>query len=603
MVTAVFGVPVSQRPSIPVPPSPCHSLSPSRYGRHIDRASHLPLVFDRPLRTFSTSEPAEVISLLREAEAASMSGYWVALMLSYEAAPAFDRSLKTHPPGALPLVWAAVFTGPSKNNLIFSSDGYRVGDWNPQVSRSEYAGAISRIHDLIARGDTYQVNYTFPLTSTFTGQPLTWYGDLSRAQGSDTCAYLDLGRSQVLSLSPELFFARHGNTVRTKPMKGTIRRGRWTAEDEGLARTLANSAKDRAENVMIVDLLRNDLGKVSIPGSVRVSNLFEVERYETLWQMTSTVDSTLRPEVSLTDLIAALFPCGSVTGAPKIRTMGIIHELEHQPRETYTGTIGFIQPGGDCVFNVAIRTIVLDSDAGSAKFGVGGGITFDSTAEREYEECLVKSAFLNASANSFQLLETMLLKEGEFFLLQRHLDRLRTSAQYFDFCFQEEAVRGELKCIATTQAQGQWKARLLLSKDGAVQSEVFELRTDRDHPRRVALADRPIDSADRFLFHKTTNRTVYEEALASRPDCDDVILWNERGEITESTVANVVVSIDGQLYTPPVESGLLAGTFRAELLAEGKIHERIIRVRDFKPSSKVFLINSVWKWMPAKLAD
>ena len=263
---------------------------------------------------------------------------------------------------------------------------------------------------------------------------------LCLAQGAQYSAYLDLGRYKVLCLSPELFFERRGNHVITRPMKGTVRRGRWPAEDRELAEWLKQSAKDRAENVMIVDLLRNDLGKVSVPGSVRVSSLFDIERFETVWQMTSTVESTLKDGVSLVELMSALFPCGSITGAPKIRTMEIIRELERSPRGAYTGTIGLLKPGGDCVFNVAIRTVVVDTETNQATFGVGGGVTIDSTAEREYEECLVKSRFLHTSPVEFQLFESMLLEDGEYFLLARHLERLRSSAEYFGFRFPEEEI-------------------------------------------------------------------------------------------------------------------------------------------------------------------
>jgi para-aminobenzoate synthetase/4-amino-4-deoxychorismate lyase len=265
------------------------------------------------------------------------------------------------------------------------------------VGRDEYDRAVARIQELIAAGDTYQVNYSFPLSTPFSGDAYELYRNLCLAQGAPYSAYLDLGRFKVLCLSPELFFERRGNHVITKPMKGTVKRGRWLAEDLKLAQWLRESAKDRAENVMIVDLLRNDLGKVAVPGSVSVSSLFDVERFETVWQMTSTVEATLKEGTTLVDLMTALFPCGSVTGAPKIRTMQIIRELERFPRGAYTGAIGFLKPGGDCIFNVAIRTVVVDTETNTATFGVGGGVTIDSTADREYEECLVKSRFLHVN--------------------------------------------------------------------------------------------------------------------------------------------------------------------------------------------------------------
>jgi para-aminobenzoate synthetase/4-amino-4-deoxychorismate lyase len=517
-------------------------------------------------------------------------------MLSYEAAPAFDAALVVHQPSDFPLAWATVFTDPL-DVATEESPPTSAELWSPSVSRDEYNRAVARVRELIAAGDTYQVNYSFPLTSTFHGDPYAWYRQLCVAQGAQYSAYLDLGRYKVLCLSPELFFERRGNHVVTRPMKGTVRRGRWPAEDQALAEWLQQSPKDRAENVMIVDLLRNDLGKVSVPGSVRVSSLLDLERFETVWQMTSTVESTLKEGTSLAELMIALFPCGSVTGAPKIRTMQIIRELERFPRGAYTGAIGFLRPGGDCVFNVAIRTVVIDTESNIATFGVGGGVTIDSTAEREYEECLVKSSFLHASPVSFQLFESILLEQGRYFLLEQHLERLRNSAEFFGFTLREEEISSALDRIAAENHPEPLKVKLTIAKDGHVETETSTIGT-REH-WRVALATSAVDSSDRFLFHKTTRRDFYNTQLASRPDCDDIIFWNEKGEVTESSIANVVVSIDGQLFTPPVESGLLAGTFRNQLLEEGKIRERVITIGEFESAKEFFLINSVRKWIRA----
>ena len=351
---------------------------------------------------------------------------------------------------------------------------------------------------------------------------------------------------------------------------------------------------------MIVDLLRNDLGKVSVTGSVRVPKLFELERFETLWQMTSTVESTLAPGKTLLDLISAVFPCGSITGAPKIRTMEIIRELEPYPRGVYTGTIGLIRPGGDCTFNVAIRTILLDSRSGKATFGVGGGVTIDSTAVREYEECLVKSSFLRNCPIDFNLFESLLLEKGRYFLIDRHLERITRSADFFSFECNSEVIRRALIDLSRENSEGTWKVKVELRKSGQFELEATTISID-DELKLVALADKPVDSANRLLFHKTTRRDFYSSALKQWPDCDDVIFWNERGEITESSIANVVVRIGDKLVTPPVESGLLAGTFRDELLAEAKIYERVITVEELLKAEEFFLINSVRKWMPAKL--
>ncbi|HSK62622.1 MAG TPA: aminodeoxychorismate synthase component I [Pyrinomonadaceae bacterium] len=541
------------------------------------------LTLDKPVETRIAERLDEVVPLLEWAEERARGGAWVALMISYEAAPAFDSALCAHDSDGIPLAWAAAYSEFWSERQVATD--LVSGPWLPKIDRSEYDSAVARIKELIVAGDTYQVNYSFPLTSSFSGDASAWFQELCLAQGATYCVYLDLGRYHVLSLSPELFFERRGDRVITRPMKGTIRRGRWTEEDEALADQLRNSSKDKAENVMIVDLLRNDLGKVSVPGSVHVSSLFEAERYETVWQMTSTVEATLRPGTSFVELMSALFPCGSVTGAPKIRTMQIIRELERFPRGVYTGAIGFLRPNGDCLFNVAIRTVVIDKQTGVATCSVGGGVTIDSTAAGEYEECLVKSRFLQSKPVEFELFETMLVEDGEIFLLERHLERLKKSAAYFGFKFNEKDIFPLLPPIRAKTA----KLKLSLRKDGRVRVDTF-LNTDKTDLKRIVLATKPIDSSDRFLYHKTTRRDFYS---------DDVILWNERGEITESGIANVVVRLDGELFTPPVSCGLLPGTFRAYLLDRGEIKERVITIEEFKRASELYLINSVRKWMKA----
>ena len=556
------------------------------------------LSFSSPSRILVAAHVDQVVSLLETAEAEAKSGNYVALILSYEAAPAFDSSLKTHSLQSFPLAWAAVFPTSAKS-LSFDSHHHIKSEWQPKVNRSEYDAAILRIQELIAMGHTYQVNYSIPLVSTFKGDAFSWYQSLSIAQGAEYCAYLDLGRYQILSLSPELFFERKGDRVRTKPMKGTVRRGRWEGEDNQLAKWLTDSSKDRAENVMIVDLLRNDLGKVSIPGSVKVTSLFDLERFETVWQMTSTVESILKPQTSLADLMSALFPCGSITGAPKIRTMEIIKELEPQPRGIYTGTIGLLLPGGACVFNVAIRTVVIDSLNGDARFGVGGGITIDSTPTREFEECLVKSRFLEHVSKPFDLFESILLEDGEYFLLDRHLERLQSSARFFEFEFSQASVLAALSEFK--DLEGRWKVKVLLRKDGVISTELSEVGPPIEW--RVGLASQPVDSNDRHLFHKTTARDLYSKELASRPDCNDVLFFNERGELTESTLANVVLELDGTLFTPPRSSGLLAGTFRDQLIADGEIEERVLTIEELQRATRVFLINSVRKWISVVIVE
>jgi para-aminobenzoate synthetase/4-amino-4-deoxychorismate lyase len=558
--------------------------------------------FSAPTKTFVATTMDEVLSLLERAELEAQAGNFVVVMLTYESAPAFDSALVTHEPAVLPLAWAAVF--PERSS--FEPAGIAASEpthWQPKIAKAEYDEKISTIQELIARGDTYQVNYSFPLTGAINADPINYYERLRQSQGAKYSAYLDLGRYKILSLSPELFFERKGDQVWTRPMKGTIRRGRWSEEDEALALWLANSEKDKAENVMIVDLLRNDLGKVSLPGSVNVTSLFELERFETVWQMTSTVESRLKRGTKLVDLMRALFPCGSITGAPKIRTMQIINELERFPRGVYTGTIGLLLPGGDCIFNVAIRTVLIDSEGATATFGVGGGVTIDSTADREYEECLVKAKFLESTPQEFDLFESLLLEHGNYFLLARHIERLKSSAIFFGFEFSEAEAISVLAGLNGQRPSGKWKVKLTLSKTGTLATEVSELGTRGDKPLRVAIARSPVHSSNRLFFHKTTAREFYLSELEAQPDCDDVIFYNELGEVTESTIANVVVRIDGKLFTPKRSSGLLAGTFRDQLLTNGEIEERTITLDELRKADEVFLINSVRKWMRAVLSD
>jgi len=550
--------------------------------------------FSSPSRILIAHRLDEVLPLIMSAENAALDGNFVALILSYEAAPAFDSAFFTHDSTQLPLAWAAVFPEIESSPQLQANE-FSLDDWKPTILRQQYDEAIFEIQELIARGDTYQVNYCFSLNAKFRGNELGCYRQLSVAQGAQYSALLDLGRYKVLSFSPELFFQRTGDVVTTKPMKGTIRRGRWTTEDEVLARQLACSKKDRAENVMIVDLLRNDLGKVSIPGTVEVTSLFELERFATVWQMTSTIESRLEPNTNLVQLLTALFPCGSITGTPKIRTMEIIGQLEPNARGIYTGTIGLIKPGGDSIFNVAIRTVVIDSETNQATFGVGGGITIDSAAENEYEECLVKARFLNIRPRDFDLFESILLESGDWFLLARHLKRLRQSAEYFGFEFCEALVANELQNVKNSNPTGNWRVRLTLTKDGQVSTNVKALPSPK--PFRVGLAESAIDSTDWLLFHKTTERSFYDAQLAAKPNCDDLIFFNERNEVTESSIANVVAKLNGRLYTPPVSAGLLAGTFRDQLIADNEIEERTIRVKEIRDAEAVFLINSVRKWI------
>ena len=563
--------------------------------------------FSQCVEEVSAHTPGEVLSALQSVEAAVRGGLHAAGFISYEAAPALNADLRVQDSRQVPLLWFGLFkerhaieAGAYAREAAFS-----LSSWQPSLREAAYRSAIEKIRAHIAAGDTYQVNFTFRLRSTLRGDDLALYHQMCKNQRAGYCAYLDLGRFRVLSASPELFFQWENGQITTRPMKGTGRRGRTTEEDRQSMALLHDSEKDAAENLMIVDLLRNDLGRISAPGSVQVARLFEIERYPTVLQMTSTITARPLAHFGLTDILQALFPCGSVTGAPKIRTMEIISGLEDSPRHVYTGSIGFVSPGPEAVFNVAIRTLLIDTHSGAAELGVGSGITYDSSAVDEYQECLLKASFLTQPQPDFALLESLLYEAGSgYFLLSRHLARLADSADYFGFAFDGESVAKAAQDAALDMNVGCYKVRLLLHRDGRIEVEKVKLTSGSTASNvSVAIASAPVKSDNVFLFHKTTHRAIYTSRAALRPDCDDVLLINERGELTESTVANLVVRLQGQNYTPPVSSGPLAGTFRAELLEQGMLAERILHPEDLRRAEAIFLINSVRRWMRVRLVD
>ena len=545
----------------------------------------------------------EVIPLLRRAEAATKEGKWVALALSYEAAPAFDSALEVKHSSEFPLAWMGVFERCSSTALISNPDRpFLVSEWQPQIDKREYRLAIQSIRDYIESGDTYQTNFTFPLRGHLTGDSFSCFRAIGGPQGAAYSAYLDVGSHRILSFSPELFVERRANTLTTRPMKGTLARGRWLEEDDQRALQLMESVKDRAENVMIVDLMRSDLGKIAETGSVAVPELFAVERISRVHQMTSTVTAVQRAGTGVVDMLCALFPCGSVTGAPKARSMAIIKDLEHEPRGIYTGAIGMMNPNGDAVFSVPIRTLAVDGRSGVATFGVGGAITWDSTIEGEYEECCLKAKFLTDPWPEFDLLETIALREGEYTLFDRHISRARESARYFGFRWSEDNVLRALDDVRKSHPSRQWRIRLIVRRNGSAHAEAGSMGEARTTPMVVKFASRAIDDRDPLVFHKTTARSRYDRELERCQPCDDVIFWNSSGEVTESTIANVVVVSKGKHWTPPKTAGLLAGTFREELIANGELFERTITKEELAASESFALINSVRGWMPAKLA-
>lgn len=569
-----------------------------------------------PVGVLEARRPDEVAGVIEAAEAAAARGLWAGGFVAYEAAPGLNPDLAVRDRAAgdpfedLPLAWFALFEGRDDEEPLVAPDTDPADAdsfWTPSVGRDAYDAAIGAIRELIAAGETYQVNHTIRLRARIAGDDRGFYRDLALSQRGPFAAYLDLGRYRILSASPELFFRIDGETITTRPMKGTAPRGRWEAEDEQIAARLVNSPKDRAENAMIVDLLRNDLGRIARPGTVHVSDLFRAERYETVWQLTSTATAERSPGTSLLDTFRALFPSGSVTGAPKVRTMAAIRDLEDGPRGVYCGAIGYLAPPASgepsANFSVAIRTVMLDRDTGTAEYGVGGGITFDSSAEREYAEVLAKARVLWAARPAFELLETMRYEPGEGLLhLDDHLDRLGSSARFFGFRFELEAATSELK-RAVGDADAELRVRLALGRDGSVRIETSEAPPPAEGPVRLALNDEPVDPNDVWLFHKTSRRAPYDRRRDRRPDVDDVILVNSRGVVTESTIANLAVSIEGRWVTPPLDSGLLPGTYRAVLLREGTLVERPVAIEELLGAAEVALVSSTRGWRPAEVVE
>jgi para-aminobenzoate synthetase/4-amino-4-deoxychorismate lyase len=583
------------------------------------------LYFSTPHRVISIDVLDEVVSALREIEdLVDVKGWHAAGFLSYEAAPAFDKAHLTLPTTGFPLLWFGLYPPPRLISLPETASPKAVLTWSPTVDRGTYNSAIDQIKNHIASGRTYQVNYTMRLQADFTADPWNFFLHLAQTQNNHA-AYINTGRYVIASASPELFFQLDGDIITGRPMKGTVKRGRTASEDKEKAEWLYSSEKNRAENVMIVDMIRNDLGRIAKIGTVYVPELFTTEKYPTLWQMTSTVKAAT--SASLTNIFKALFPCASITGAPKVSTMKIISELETTPRKIYTGSIGCIAPERKATFNVAIRTALIDRETQTAEYGVGGGIVWDSTSTDEYAEALLKARVLTESTPQFSLLETMLWTPEEgFFLREKHIARLLDSAEYFDFpvspnprwLSSSERSEAEAKNVSKppypkemletylseipSKFTSPQRVRLLLDKNGNLTSEAKSFQPSSNLlPMKVCLAKEAIHSGNVFLFHKTTYRKMYDAARTDLLDCDDVLLYNENDELTEFTIGNLVVEMAGKLYTPPTSCGLLAGTFRAHLLETGQVEERTIRVEDLNNCSKIFLVNSVRNWQAVEI--
>lgn len=546
------------------------------------------LAFGAPARELRACHPSELPGLLDEVDALAARGFWCVGYLRYEAAAAFEPRAAVHPAEG-PLAYFSVHRETMEPPAL-SAEVTDAFHWRQPLERSAFEAGIAAIHRAIETGEVYQVNYTSTLEAQYGGDPFALFCSLRRAQPGCNAAYLVNREETVLSVSPELFFDRDGDRLQCRPMKGTAARGETAELDARRAADLRSSPKERAENVMIVDLLRNDMGRVSQLGSVRVTRLFECQPLPTVWQMTSSVAARTRPGTGLKDLFAALFPCGSVTGAPKLRAMHWIKQLEPAARGIYCGAIGVVQPGGRARFNVPIRTVVLRGD--QARCGVGSGITASATAEGEWAEWTHKTQFLEQASRPFRLLQTMRRVQGRWEHLELHLDRLAAASAHFGFPFQRELVRGQLE--AADRDAGSCRARVMIDVHGELVIEHSALPMHADEPLPVRLATEPIQAPPAFLRHKTTHRAHYARFEAGTESCFDTLLWNARGEVTEFTRASVVVErADGQCVTPPLHCGLLDGVGRARELATGRASEAVIRVEELASARRIWFVNAL----------
>ena len=548
--------------------------------------------FDNPLAVLIATKAEEVRSVLDQVETATQQGYQCVGYVAYEAASALDTSLTVHP-SKRPLAVFGIFTSCQRLTTLPSNKPSAV--WlRPVMSCEQYTSKIQAIKTLLAHGESYQVNLTHTLQGTYEGEPLDLFATLYDAQPTAYAAFLQLNDLAIASVSPELFFCLDGDQITTQPMKGTAPRAVNAEEDLANKHALESSEKDRSENIMIVDMIRNDLGRICQPGTITADNLFAIESLPTVWQQTSSVSG--KTEARFSDILSTLFPCASITGAPKKRTMEIINALEDDARGVYTGCIGVLKPDRSMRFSVAIRTLVLDTDTRSASYGIGGGIVWDSAPLSEWQESLDKSKLLNGV--SPMLLETMKYDPRDgVVLLDRHINRLIAAASTHAYPLNPTQAKELVQCFSATEKR---KLRLLADRSGRLSLE------SNDFPPiktvfRLALADAPIQREDFRLRTKTTQRTLYDQNRGARLDIDDVILFNEDNEITETTIFNLYLKIQGVLYTPALPSGLLPGVYREHLLALGAAKERVLSVQDLSKAEGLYVSNAVRGLCPAIL--
>ena len=546
-------------------------------------------IFTDAIKELKTKDIKEVKPLLDELEAYQNEGYYAVGYVSYEAAPAFETKFQVidGPLMSEYLLYFTVHETVQTEPIPLTYDPITLPkSWQELTTAEEYKAAIEHIHHHIRQGDTYQVNYTVQLQQKLTADPFAIYNRLVVEQNAHYNAFIQHDDVSIISISPELFFKKDGDGLTTRPMKGTTNRGLTTETDLKQAQWLAQDQKNRSENMMIVDLLRNDMNRISKIGSENVKSLCLVEQYSTIWQMTSTIETQLLPNSSLGDIFQALFPCGSITGAPKIATMAIIKDVEKQARGVYCGAIGILLPNGPTIFNVAIRTLQMQGN--KAIYGVGGGITWDSKWEAEYEETKQKSAVLYRQNPKFDLISTGRIHRGKLLFLKEHLNRLQESSRYFSYPFNKEEVQNQVEDLCQSlDFDTDYRLKMSLAKNGELTFEHNQLTGLADVFCQARLVEQthPLDSP--YTYFKTS----YRPHISLEPH--EQIYYNQKKELLETSIGNLVLKIEDQLYTPPVHLGLLNGIYRQSLIANNQVTERVLTLDNLKQAQAIYGCNAV----------
>jgi para-aminobenzoate synthetase/4-amino-4-deoxychorismate lyase len=521
-------------------------------------------------------------------------------LMNYEAGYLFEKSLNKFLPQNENLIQFFFYDKKNvqtikSNKILFDSfEKYKIKNFKLNTSKNEFTKSISKIKSYIEEGDTYQVNYTIKGKFNFEGSYSGLFSNLVFNQSAQYIAVINNYGKIIISLSPEMFFEVKGRKIISKPMKGTARRGIDHSNDEFIKYELERSEKNRAENVMIVDLIRNDLGRVSEYGSIKVKNIFQVEKYESVYQMVSTVESKLKKKIKLSDVIKNIFPCGSITGAPKIRTMEIINELEKETRGIYTGSIGLIRKN-KITFNVPIRTLVTDKKSNQGEIGLGSGIVWDSIADEEFEETKLKGKFLTEPTKTFEIFETMLVDSRKIYLLNDHLDRMQKAAEFFLFVFDQNKIIKYLDSVLEKLDHQKYRFKLTLDKWGRLNHFVSAI-VSHNKEVNIIISEKSIDSHNKFQYFKTTNRSLYDDEYKkySEQGYFDVIFFNEKGELAEGAITNIFINKNETVFTPPLSSGILTGIYRNHFIKNNSnVRERELYLQNLLEADKIVLTNSV----------